>query len=110
MSKYNEFYTELLKTVANLNPNVVKASIGDSTNNHRTLTVGQVSRYLRDIRRKTRLSTSINRIHSLFREDIQNARNNSRTDAIDINEFVAFYESEVVLLGNSRKLVNNAVA
>lgn len=110
MSNYNQFYTDLLKATVNLNPTTVKTSIGDSTNNNRTLTVGQVARYLRNVSRKTRLATSITRIHSLFREDIQRARNNSRTDAIDINEFIAFYESEVVLLGNNRNLVNHAVA
>lgn len=96
MAKYQNFYNNLYTTVEGLNPNAVKASIGDSINNNRVLTVGQVVRFLSSTRGTKTLGTNLSNIFNLLRKDIISSRPNNRTDAVDINEFINFYENVVI--------------
>lgn len=111
MSKYNNFYNSLVGVVGNLNTNSVKERLGDSTHNHRTLTVNQVVRFLNTKRTKglKNLGNSLQNVYEILKEDIIANRLSRRTDAIDINEFISFYESEVICLGNHRGTIGRNV-
>lgn len=111
MSKYQLFYTKLLNVVSDLDTTEVKAAIGDSVNNNRTLTVGQVARFLTEAQSNIRggktLGKNLINIYSLLRDDIVLNRTNNRTDAIDINEFFNYYESVVIGSGEFRRPVSS---
>lgn len=98
MSKVNTFFNNISTVVNGLNTNTVKATIGDSVNNNRTLTVSQVIRYL-TTRRKSNLKLLGNQLdvaYGILRPEIVAGRLSFRTDAIDINEFLLAFESGVV--------------
>jgi len=109
--KYINFYEQLANTVVGLDPQEVKSIIGDSTNNHRTLTVNQVVRFLinSDATRNVGLGRKLRSVYSLIRNDIKNSRVNSRTDAIDINEFLLFYTGAVIGMGDYRNNISKTV-
>lgn len=108
MPVYKSFFNNLTSVVNNLDTVVVKAAIGDSINNHRALTVNQVIRYLntRRSRQLRNLGIELSATYNLLRGDIVSSRHNLRTDAIDINEFVNFYQGTVVNGFGLRTLTN----
>lgn len=110
--KYMQFFNELIGTVNGLDTLDVKLTIGDSINNNRTLTVGQVTRYLLAAggRRNVALGRSLQSVYNILKADIKNSRFNSRTDAIDINEFINFYSEVVIGLGEGRGLIGRSIA
>lgn len=109
--KYIQFFNQLNTVVNSLDPVEVKLTLGDSINNNRTLTVGQVVRFLTSTRnrRLTKIGTSLNNVFSIVRGDIKGSRNNYRTDAIDINEFLNFYQDSVIREGEFRNVVGRNV-
>ena len=112
MTKYQTFFNNLNITLEDLNPNIVKATIGDSINNNRVLTVGQVVRFLSDSRiiGNKSLGSNLSNVYTTLRNDIVSSRSNSRTDAIDINEFINFYETTVIGSGEFRTLVSKNIS
>jgi hypothetical protein len=88
----------------------VKAFLGDSTRNNRTLTVNQVVRYLNRVG-TTRLAATVETVSSILEKEILKRREN-RTDAIDITELVNTYRI-VVMNGRSdtyRRKIGNALS
>ena len=100
MSKVNTFYNSLINKVQSIPTVEAKLLIGDSINNHRALTVGQTIRVLSEIRGGKALANNLEVVYDQLRPFIVNTRNNDRSDAVDINEFISFFESEIVN-GNS---------
>ena len=113
MTKYNLFYNNLINTVNVFNNNLVKATIGDSINNNRTLTVGQVVRYLNSgnsgIKGAKALGTNIANVFNILRNDINANRMNNRTDAVDYFEFIYAYQNFVIGSGEFKKEVSNTL-
>lgn len=72
----------------------IKSTIGDSVNNNRVATVSQVSRFLRTRRRPSLIRTSrlLDGLYPVLSSQAValSRRNSSRTDALDINEFILF--------------------
>lgn len=96
MRKFQEYFVKLATIRAKSRGKVsklVKAAIGDSSNNNRTLTVSQLARYslhlsgVPDVR--------LAKVFKLLEKDILKRRN-KRTDAIDINELVNVYREQVI--------------
>lgn len=90
MSRVNNLIANLNTFLSTNNRNAVKNTIGDSTNNHRTLTVNQVIRYLRQTKRY-KFASQIEAVYNRMKDDVQYYRmltDSSRSDAIDINEFI----------------------
>lgn len=110
--KYIEFFTQLNTVINSLDPVEVKTIIGDSINNNRTLTVGQVVRFLTSTGSTTftNLGISLENIFNITKVDIKNNRKNLRTDAIDINEFLNFYQDTVIGGGELRGLIGRNVS
>jgi hypothetical protein len=110
LTKSDLFLVQLKRVVTGLNRNIVKTRIGDSTLNNRTLTVNQVIRFLSESRKQelknlgVNLGTAYSQLRPLILEGRAVTRN--RTDAIDINEFIAYYTTFVVALSNKTARVN----
>ena len=73
----------------------IKVRIGDSTNNHRVLTVNQLIRFLSTRRNPSyvNLGKTLSRVYNSNRSTILQVRLDNgltRTDAIDINELTGF--------------------
>jgi len=104
-AKYVNFFQQLSTVVGSLDPVEVKLTIGDSINNNRTLTINQVARFLTGSRNRRfkLLGNSLLAVKGILNEDLINSRNNNRTDALDINEFLNFYGETVI---NGGYLVN----
>jgi len=110
-AKYINFLDTLTTVVSSLDTSEVKSELGDSTNNHRVLTVSQVIRFLNQTgnRRLSTLAKSLNTVYGLTRPNIKNTRSEGRSDAIDINEFINFYSSQVVGRGVLRSQVSRVL-
>jgi len=109
--KYVNFFERLNLVVSSLDRNQVKTFIGDSVNNNRTLTIGQVVRFLTNSKAKdfTNLGKSLSSLNNLLGSSIKNTRNNYRTDALDINEFLNFYQTSVINDGEFRTLISRNI-
>ncbi len=92
MSKLNNFINEVatVLSVVNADSAYAKEIIGDSLNNHRTLTVNQLVRYL-SITGDYTLSVNVSLAYNKLRPNLKKYRNrrNNRSDAFDVNEFFA---------------------
>lgn len=86
----------------------VKRRIGDSDNNNRVLTVNQTVRYLQAIGQNT-LATQLENSFEALGNSIKVNRFTNRTDAIDINEFVKFYNNNVIENNNHRTVAVSAL-
>ena len=107
-NKCQKLQDGLLNVVNSYSTNDIKIALGDSTNNHRTLTVNQVIRYLesrRNVGLKT-LGVNLEIAFDLLRTDILTIRDNYRTDAVDINEFFNFFESNVLGVSSEVKTLS----
>jgi len=109
--KYVLFYSQLNNIINSLDPVEVKLTIGDSINNNRTLTVNQLVRFLTDSKNRKfkKLGNSLLAVKELIAADIINSRNNNRTDALDINEFLNFYGEVVISGGNYTNTIGRTV-
>jgi hypothetical protein len=98
MSKVVKFYDKLSDVLQKVSTVDAKLIIGDSINNHRTLTVNQVIRYLEEggVRGGKKLANNLSLSYEILRPVILDYRNNNRTDAIDINEFFDSYAAFVL--------------
>lgn len=112
MSKYQLFFNTLNITLEGLNPDSVKATIGDSINNNRVLTVGQLVRFLNTnpVSGGKTLGASLENVYGVLRNEIITNRLNSRTDAVDINEFINFYEAAIIGAGEFRPVVSKNIS
>ena len=102
MTKYKVFLSNLVNVLNRYDNTDIKVAIGDSTNNHRTVTVSQVIRFLNTRRNVTlkALGADLTAAYEILREDILATRAyTSRTDALDINEFIDTYS--VLVIGGS---------
>lgn len=115
-ARYSTFITDLQGVVETYGTNAIKTSIGDSVNNNRTVTVNQLIRFL-STRRKPKLRLLGQQLETLYsnpliRAGVSDVRFlTDRTDAIDLNEFVAAY-SNVVLNGTTaaRRIVGRQLS
>lgn len=100
--KYVNFFNQLNTVVNSLDTADVKLTIGDSINNNRSLTVNQVIRFLlsSNVQQEIELGLSLQSVYGLIKSDLLNSRINNRTDALDINEFINFYSTEII--GNTQ--------
>lgn len=100
MSKCATFLTALEVVLASYSRDTVKVTIGDSINNNRTLTVNQVVRFLsgRSNRKLGTVGLNLTNMYELVRGDITKYRTRYtyRTDAIDINEFIDYFDRKVL--------------
>jgi hypothetical protein len=110
-AKYVNFLEQLSNVVSSLDTTEVKAELGDSQNNHRVLTVSQVIRFLNGSgnRRLQTLARRLNTVYGLTRGSIKQVRSEGRSDAIDINEFINFYNSQVIGKGILRPQVSRVL-
>lgn len=68
---------------------------GNSTNNNRQPSVAQVIRYFTSPnapKRQRETGNALKVVYDLNRSDIRRLRPNNRSDAVDINEFIRFFE------------------
>jgi len=94
MSKARSFLNQLVTTLNKVESTSLKSSIGDSTNNNRTVTVNQTIRYLTNSEKSSlrKLGRNLNTVYnsrktkSLIRALRSTTR---RTDAVDINELLS---------------------
>ena len=93
MTKVESFVNRLTLVLEIHNRDSIKSIIGDSTNNNRTLTVNQVIRFLNKNGYR-KLAAEINALYFRLNNEIRDFRNttSSRTDAIDVNEFLTVVE------------------
>jgi hypothetical protein len=113
MRRFQEAFnalTEFRSAARGFNTKVIKANIGDSVKNNRTITVSQAVRFASKIGlRKTALVLEIT--SAILEEEIL-SRRTARTDAIDLNELVNTYRT-VVMNGRSntfRRKIGSALA
>ncbi len=95
-------------------PTTIKSFIGDSTNNHRTPTVRQCVRYLRQLG-IPELSSKLNNTYKFLQEQgyfdkVRKSKN--RVDALDINEYFVVLEKYLAkadpsVKGQFTKIVKN---
>lgn len=108
MRKFQVVFNELAEVRSqcrNGRTTKIKAVLGDSTTNNRTLTVNQVIRYLRLTKRKT-LANRLETVSEILKPVVlarREIRSSLRTDAVDINELVTVYREKVM---NGRMLRN----
>ena len=112
MRKFQQFFYDVLEISKSLNEvkYAVKNRIGDSINNNRTLSVNQVVRFLDQHNNKNAkvLAQQIINAYEVLKYDMKNRR--SRTDAIDINEFIKSYRIVVMNGRCQRNAVGKAVS
>lgn len=102
MAKYKLFFNTLITVLNRYDTTDIKLAIGDSINNHRTVTVNQVIRFLGTRRNASlkALSADLQVAYNTIREDMLSTRSyTNRTDALDINEFIDTYS--VVVIGGA---------
>lgn len=90
-SKVDRLINQVVATVNEVTSTGVKSTVGNSTDNNRTASVAQTIRFLRQSVTNWTLGSDLSRVYRTLRN--QGAfrklrRNNSRTDAIDINELL----------------------
>lgn len=113
MRKFHEVFNTLAEMRSMMSGDTVKTIkfyLGDSTNNHRTLTVNQVVRFLSRTGAQ-RLSQTVGEVSRVLEPAILRNRGN-RTDAIDISELVNTYR-QVVMNGRNevlRRKIGRAVS
>lgn len=95
-NKCTNLYDGLLGVVNTYGRNDIKIALGDSIDNNRTLTVSQVIRYLNTKRKFKSLGLNLGTAFNLLRSDILAERDNFRTDAVDINEFLLYFEMYIL--------------
>jgi len=98
MRKFEAFFNKIATLRSNLrgeNGIVAKAVIGASVDNHRTLSVKQTVEFL-IATRKIKLAKELEAVYKLLQPEIAVYRENDRTDAIDIAEFVNVYRDLVM--------------
>lgn len=105
MAKVDTFIEQLEATVETLGTtdSLVKAEVGDSIFNHRTISVSQLIRFLLNSSKRSErnLGESLNVVYSMIRPALGRVRRevfeNSRTDAYDYSEFInllRYYQSD----------------
>jgi len=118
MPKYQQFFYDLLnlQQSVSLSKDIVKEVIGDSVNNHRTLSVNQVIRYAKanQVRNGKRVAKQIRNVYYILKPLIKHDRTNGgtgryRTDAIDFNELVSTYRAVVMNDRELRSVIGRAV-
>jgi hypothetical protein len=93
--------TEFRSAARGFNTKVIKAQIGDSVRNNRTITVNQAIRFANKMG-FDKIALILETTNLLLEEEIK-SRRESRTDAIDLNELVNTYRT-VVMNGRSDTL------
>lgn len=113
MKQFKQFFNEVntLRTeLSGINTILAKAVIGDSTNNHRTLTLNQTVRFLNTIG-NTELATKITAIRHRLGDILSSYRVwNDRSDALDLTEFVNIYGRVVVDNGMFRNEIGRILS
>jgi hypothetical protein len=107
MSKIDTFLQDLETRISNIEPFVVKAVLGDSTNNNRALSVNQIIKYFtaHDASKKQRkVGQQLREVYPITRKYLRELRLNSRTDAVDINEFLKEFKFVVSVLGLQKQV------
>ena len=97
MRKFETFFKAIAEVRSNARgeqTKQIKRLIGDSTRNNRTLTIVQTIRYL-DVVGLEALATQLDSVRPLIEQEVLKARS-SRTDAIDLSEFVNTYRNVVM--------------
>jgi hypothetical protein len=108
--KYHQFITNLLNIVNSVSNTQIKEIIGDSVNNHRTVSVIQTVRFLDQIG-ESDLAAGLEDTFNLLRDDLKQARlarGTTRRDAFDIYEFADLYDD--LLLQRNNTSLRRAVA
>lgn len=104
MRRFEEFFSVLsaLRSLARGTGNTaIKETIGDSTNNKRTVTVAQLVRYLNEVG-DTTIAKEVAAVTSVLETSILNRRSR-RTDAIDLTELTNTYREVVMNKGKLRR-------
>lgn len=113
MRRFQEAFNLLVEfrsMARGFNTKVIKTTIGDSTKNNRTITVGQTIRFAKKIGEK-RAARVIEATFGVLEEEIL-SRRNFRTDAVDLNELVTVYREVLMKNKNEqfRRKVGTAVS
>ncbi len=90
----------------------IKMIVGDSTNNNRTLTVGQAIRYFKRVGRTTD-ATKLEAVKAILEPVVLKQRRkegNRRTDAVDLSELVTAYRVVVMEGKKLRRQIGTAVS
>jgi hypothetical protein len=110
--KYVTFAAGLQEVLNKHSRNSIKSAIGDSISNNRTVTVSQLIRFLHTRRTPAlkSLGNQLEIMYDLLFINLGEYRNNFRTDAFDINEFLSVYE-DLVLEGTTttKRLVSRSL-
>lgn len=97
MRRFHTYFLHLASIRASVrgsNTKNIKRLLGDSINNNRTLTVSQLIRYAKLVGTKD-AARRLEVVAAFLEQDILDRRN-FRTDAIDINELVDTYRTQVI--------------
>lgn len=115
MKRFQEFFknvTMYKSVLQGRNTKSVKELLGDSVNNNRTLTVNQLIRFL-TLAKDTTFANQISAVNEIIEPLVMEHRfitGSKRTDAIDYNEFVSVYRTEVMNNRNHRKVIGRALS
>lgn len=102
-NKANQLVLKVQNVLKFYGRSYIKSVIGDSTNNHRTVSVNQLVRFLAIF--NPTLSAQVNTIYLSVREDIAfGYRTNYRNDAIDSYEFLSYLEEHLENPKSVRKI------
>lgn len=114
LPKYRVFINTLLELLENVSNREIKEIIGDSVNNHRTVSVVQTIRFLNQIG-EFKLANQLENTYDLLFDELKVARIErgvSRQDGFDIYELTDLYEDLVIDTNNVtlRRIITQAVA
>jgi len=111
MSVVNTFVNNVSTVVSTVGNNSIKGYIGDSTNNHRTVTVNQLVRFLVESDNKyyRRLGYRLQSVYGALRASNRIRRSTGRTDAVDINELIRNLENATPRLKRTLAGVINVI-
>jgi len=110
--KYKTFFNNVNSILNMTNKNQIKTTIGDSTNNHRTVSVVQFIRFLEAIGEDvlaTQTTLAYNNLYEVL-QDQRDYRGVVRRDGFDITEFLNTYEEVVIENSDFRPFVFRNIA
>ena len=114
MRKFQKFFYDLLKVTEDIDPVILKSSIGDSVHNNRVISVNQLVRYLTTSKNRGDKVTGkrLEKVHNKLLKNYitfgsRPFRKVKRNDAVDINEFIKEYRNTVMNSKVFRHSVNN---
>lgn len=111
-TKIQRFVDKVTRVKNSTTNSMIKAVVGDSTNNNRVVTARQFVNYLVDIG-QWGLATDVKEVYDYLRDNELLSRvrnNNNRSDSYDLNEVVRSLNRYVATSNTRRQEVNKLIS